>query len=79
MIIENRLGFPSRERVAKAAAVTLVIAAPVAGIIARKELSLRRAKKEQQDFEEETRQDAIRLFQDNNNSGNSGFEFPQEK
>ncbi len=77
MSIENRLIFPSREKVAKAALATLVVTLPLAGFFARKELSLQNTKNKQQALAEKTRQEAIKASQDSNDSGDSGFIFPR--
>ena len=78
MSIENGLSNASKERVVIATVATLVFTAPVAGYLVKKELSLRKTKKEQQVFAEQNLQEAIKVSKDSNNSGDSGFLFQQE-
>lgn len=64
MGLESRLGFPSKEKAAKATIATLVFTVPIAGFIARREISLRKAEKR-------------RIFEEgNNSSGDFGAIFP---
>ncbi len=65
MGLESRLSCLSREKAAKAAvATTLVVGVPIAGFIARREISLRKAERQRI------------LEEGNNSSGDFGVIFP---
>lgn len=78
MSIESRLGFRSKEKALKFASATLVLALPLAGYIARRELSLRKTKNEEQCMFESRRREAITISDDSINSGDSGLIFSRE-
>lgn len=78
MVIESRLGFPSKEKALKVASATLVVALPLAGYLARRELSLRKTKNEEQNEFELRKREALRVSDDSINSGDSGLIFSRE-
>lgn len=63
MGLESRLGHLSKDRAAKAVVATLVFTLPIAGLIARREISLRKAERQ-------------RIMEEgNNSSGDFGIIF----
>ena len=76
-IESGRLHIPRRERAIKIAITTLAV--PAAGLLLRREMSLRkekiRAGEKLEAQQEAARQEAILVFRDSVNSGNSGFDF----
>lgn len=78
MSVENRLSFPSRERIFKAAIATAVVSFPVAGFLVKREVSQFRIKKEQQALIDKSKKELITQPEDSSNSGDSGFIFSKE-
>jgi len=78
MNVESRLGLFSKEKTAKVAAATLIASAPLAILVAAKEISLRNKQKEKQRLEKQEYQKAVRLARESNNSGDSSFIFSEE-
>jgi hypothetical protein len=78
MSVENGICFPSRERFTRAAIVTAVVTLPIAGFVARREMSLRKTRQAEIDLADKSRLDAINASEESANSGDSGFVFPRE-
>ena len=79
-IESGRLHVPRRERAIKIAIATLAV--PAAGLLLRREMSLRKEKAKGEEGlgsqQEAARQEAILVFRDSVNSGNSGFDFSKD-
>lgn len=77
MNLENRIGFPSKAKALKLASATVVVTLPLAGYFAKRELSLRKIRSEEQK-KAELRREALMASDDSINSGDSGLIFSRE-
>jgi hypothetical protein len=79
MSIESRLGLSSREKAIKIASAAVIVSLPVAGMLVRREVYLRRTKQQEGEQEALVKRTAELTSEDSRNSGDSGFIFRVER